>query len=442
MRHDTNELVALEQVFGIRATPIESYVERQDVDGRFSRALDLDGHIVIYGSSKQGKTALRQKHISEDGCTTINCSPKSTTEGIYRTLLNECGIKLQTTESTTEQATGNVAGKVGFKALIPFLGGGDAEATASSSTSQQTQLTWEFIGYDLADAQTIARLLKRSSINKFVVLENFHYLSKDTQGDLAFDLKTFHELGIRFIILGVWQEANLLLLYNPDLQDRVIEVPVEPWADTDFDRVITKGCERLNCTFSESICRDIKDSAFGNIGLLQEFCRLICESSGIIHRQQQTRDVSDPAIARDAIASKLADQKNHLLRTLQSLAAQSRKRTDEGADEPLVLPFYLVHALLTMPINVLKDGISKRELQEHIQKFHHRKDGESPRSSDMTNLLNRLPTYQNDTSPFLYYNPEDRRLRIVDQRHFFALSRLDRAELLEEIPFPLRLDDE
>jgi len=45
----------LEEVFGVSNDIIESYIEREDVDGAFQNALNLKKQIVVYGSSKQGK---------------------------------------------------------------------------------------------------------------------------------------------------------------------------------------------------------------------------------------------------------------------------------------------------------------------------------------------------------------------------------------------------
>jgi hypothetical protein len=48
-------------------------------------------------------------------------------------------------------------------------------------------------------------------------------------------LTPFQELGVRFVILGVWREKNRLSQFNGDLLDRVHEVPVEPWLESDFE---------------------------------------------------------------------------------------------------------------------------------------------------------------------------------------------------------------
>jgi DNA helicase TIP49 (TBP-interacting protein) len=84
------------------------------------------------------------------------------------------------------------------------------------------------------------------------MLENFHYLPESVQKRFAFDLRAFQELGVRFI-LGVWRERNRLLQFNGDLLDRVQEIPVEPWEDEDFVRIVRKGEELLNIKLSEGL---------------------------------------------------------------------------------------------------------------------------------------------------------------------------------------------
>ncbi len=39
-----------------------SYVKRDEVDNKFTEALNFDKQIIVYGSSKQGKTALVSKY--------------------------------------------------------------------------------------------------------------------------------------------------------------------------------------------------------------------------------------------------------------------------------------------------------------------------------------------------------------------------------------------
>lgn len=364
-----------------------------------------------------------------------------TTEAIYQSVLRQIGVKIQTAETRSSNAAGKISTKVGFKALIPFLATGDADVAAEGQAGTGSEFTWEFVGYDLGEAQSIGELLQRAGFNKFIVLENFHYLADQTQLQLAYDLKTFHELGIRFIILGIWQEANLLLFYNADLQDRVTETPVEPWELADFDRLIAKGSKELNIEIATEISNSLKEKAYRNVGLLQEFLRVLCELSGVTETQQKHISIDSEESAECAIKQKLDDQRGQLFKILQTLAGKSRTRRD--TNDPLILPYYLVQAILKLPIDQWKNGISKQQLQHFIQSVHYRQDETSPREGDITNLMNQLKNYQKDmSSPFLHYNSEERLLRIVDMRHFFVLANSDRDAMFDEITNPLQIEED
>lgn len=60
-------------VFGVgREMPL-NYVERAEVDGRFLESPTRDKHVVIYGSSKQGKTTLRKHCLKDTDYVVVSC---------------------------------------------------------------------------------------------------------------------------------------------------------------------------------------------------------------------------------------------------------------------------------------------------------------------------------------------------------------------------------
>lgn len=50
----------VDEVFGVSRDLPMNYVTRSDVDDKLIENLSRSAHIVIYGSSKQGKTSLRK----------------------------------------------------------------------------------------------------------------------------------------------------------------------------------------------------------------------------------------------------------------------------------------------------------------------------------------------------------------------------------------------
>ena len=54
------------EVYGVSNQMIATYIERKEVDYLFLEGLQRRKHIIIYGASKQGKTSLTNKHLSEN----------------------------------------------------------------------------------------------------------------------------------------------------------------------------------------------------------------------------------------------------------------------------------------------------------------------------------------------------------------------------------------
>ena len=112
------------------------------------------------------------------------------------------------------------------------------------------------------------------SYERFVVLEDFHYLPGETQKDLAFSLKAFHEKSrVTFVVVGVWREENRLLTFNGDLTDRVFAVDVDAWNNMSLQEVIQTGGQLLNVQFSEHFVKCLLDGCFNSVHIVQEVCR-------------------------------------------------------------------------------------------------------------------------------------------------------------------------
>lgn len=428
----------LNNVFGVSRDPIASYIERDSVDSTLSDALATTKQIVIYGSSKQGKTALLQRHLDEQYRCTYHCGPTSSAEDIYRAFLRQLGVEIVTEKASTTSKEGSASLKSTFSAYIPFLAKGDVEAGVEGKIGKETQTTSKPIEFNLNAAQDVGELLLAvGGGDKFFVLENFHYLAVEVQGQLAFDLRTFEEMGIRFIILGVWRENNRLIQFNGDLQDRIAEVPVEPWETEDFARVSETGEKALNISISAKLKGRIFNEAHGSVAVVQELLKKFCELSDVKEVQREVLYLDNLDTLERAISVKVADYASRHVRSLESIAAGSRSRRPSEDAVALYLQYYLVQVLLSRSYSELKDGIERKTLQELIREIHTHPD--NVRTSDVTGTLKRLPvlqTNQNIVPPLFDYDQGTRRLKVVDSTLYFFIDNCDAEEVMAEIPHP------
>lgn len=425
-----------EDVFGVKSTLVKSYIERDVVDARFRAALASNNEVVVYGSSKQGKTSLILKHLSEEEYVKVECSPQTQPVDIYKSILRQLNIRY--IESETFEEGGEHGGKIsaGFKVKIPFLGGTDVSAELNDKKSQSTERVEQYVEYNLSLAQDLSELLKANKCDKFVILENFHYLSIEVQESLAYDLRIFQDHHIVFIVLGIWREANRLAQYNGDLLDRITEVPVEPWEKNDFGRLIDLGESLLNVSFS-SVRDMLIEESFDSVGVVQEICKLCCLNAGVVETASSRVEITEQHL-KDALAQKAKDYGARHIRNFESFV-DIRVRTSTQSGKPsLAYPYYFIRLLLTHSFDDIQKGLSRAVLLEEIRKIHHRPD--DVRSSDLGAFLHNVTQHQIGKKiqpPFVDYDRGGKIMKIIDSSLYFFLKNCDREEILGDIPNPI-----
>jgi len=428
----------LEEVFGVSSGPVLSYIRRDAVDGRFVEALKADKQIVVYGSSKQGKTALVQEYLPYEKQIVVRLTPKTQISDIYASVLRQLGIQLKTGAVEVSGRETSASLKASFKALIPIFGGGEASAEGGAKAQARTDQNYKEVPFNLELPQDISELIRETRQHKTIILENFHYLDDERQKQLSFDLRTFQELGIQFVILGVWREKNRLPQFNGDLVDRVIEIPVEPWLEADFKRVAEKGQAELNLEITAELVALSVESSFSSIGVFQELLKEICLAADIRDRHPVVRTIDDRRLFELATKRKAGEYASRHQRALEAIAAGNLSSTAKEGLQPLFLPYYLVKVILDGGYDGLANGMRRAVIQESIQKIHHRPN--DVRASDMSNLLYNLAALQAGKSispPIIDYDKSTKLLQVVDSTFYFFLKNTDLKAISEEIPNPL-----
>ena len=169
-------------VFGISRDLPLNYVSRKSADDALIENLTRDKHLVIFGSSKQGKTSLRKHCLNEADYIVVHCSNKWQLEELHSAILKAAGYTL--TQSTTKTETGKSKISASFKASVLGVGfetGGEKGKEAAESTTTKP------LELDASDVNDIISALE--GFNRYIVLEDFHYLPVETQRDFAVELQ-------------------------------------------------------------------------------------------------------------------------------------------------------------------------------------------------------------------------------------------------------------
>jgi hypothetical protein len=381
----SSERININNVFGMERGDTGHYIQRTKVDDTFLAHLMGNRHVCVYGSSKQGKTALRKKHIAQADELVISCSPDWTANDIFAAILRASG------------------------------------AVISQSSNISTDITFSYKEknlperqVNLADMGDFLEVLGTLFTGQYIVVEEFHYLPEAVQGNFAFKLKAIHELSdYIFIIVGVWLEKNRLAYLNRDLNGRVAPINADEWTDDDLLRVIDEGAEKLNIAFPIGFAEALIKQACGSVYLVREACYRACDLSGIFawsaERRVIEKTLSVRSILRD-IAKDGADYPGQLINLLGSDSVPMNEQESEQG-----LKDWVLQSLVSATATELQRGVSLRQLGKRIFQNHPRRY--NPTEAQIERVVKAVQTSQllRAGQSLFDYDRQDKVVRCVDK---------------------------
>lgn len=418
---------AIDDVFGVSRDVPLNYVEREAVDGKLLDSLTRSHHIVIYGSSKQGKTCLRKHSLNADDYITVACQNKWGLSELHGAILKTVGYEVKQSESKTVSGTNKVALKFGLNFLL-----GKAEAGTELQEGEDATETRSELEIDPSDANDVIRALNEIKFDKYVAIEDFHYLPDETQRDFSFALKTFHEQSsFCFIITGVWREQNRLIAFNGDLTQRVFSVDVDTWTEKDLISVITEGETLLNVQFSDDFKSAAIAGANESVHIVQECCRRMCRRAQVFETQTNHNVIGNGDAAREIIKEIVDEQTGRYNGFILNFA-------DGFQQTELEMPKWIIYAILKSSIVDLEKGLRLRPLSALIKVDHPR--GQELNNGNITQTLNSVGSLQRNKGirPIIIdYDGTNRNLHVVDKGFLLWLENQNIDELIEDLEIPI-----
>lgn len=410
-----------DDVFGIsRHLPL-NYVSREGVDESFIDNLTRDRHLVIHGSSKQGKTNLRKQCLKEDDYITITCSNRWSLPDLHTSILKAAGYTL------TETLSNDRAGHKVFTASINVAGTGISFTGDNTNTEGSTKRPLEL---DPSDVNDVISALIAVDFNRYIVLEDFHYLSTETQKDFSVALKAFHEnSNICFIVVGVWLDQNRLTVYNGDLSGRVVAIDADRWTEDELREVIQEGEKLLNLQFHPSFIDDIVDGCQGSVSIVQEACNRACKEANVF-KTLPTLQVVEPGVQASALVKSVVDDHGGRYASFLVRFAEGFTRTD------LEMYKWILYPVLTETFDRLRAGLRLPDISEILNKTH----PQAPlNTGNITQALQSTANLQvaKELKPIILdYDQTSRRLSVVDRGFLIWLMHQNRDDLLESVGLP------
>lgn len=174
------------EVFTPTDVPTVTYVDReeQNLEQQLRLAIKTPGLMAsLSGPSKSGKTVLVKKVISQDNLIAVSGAAIRSAEMLWERVLNWMEAPSETTTTSGHTMGVQAAGKVSGKTSL-LIASGEAEGAIKGSYEHERskEKRVAHVGID--------QVINEIANSDFVVfIDDFHYMAKDTQKDVAKQMK-------------------------------------------------------------------------------------------------------------------------------------------------------------------------------------------------------------------------------------------------------------
>lgn len=406
---------SIHDVFSTNTIPL-NYIER-NIDSVFIENITHGNHIVVFGSSKQGKTSLRKYHLKEHEYISLNCINTWSLEDVFKAILKAVGF-VQDIEVKT-QKTRKASGGLNFWKI-----------KADVAAERQVARTGKVLEINTQDPNDIVSVLKESGFDKKIIsIDDFHYLSEEVQKSFSTALKVFHDNSqIKFLITAVWSGDRLSIL-NGDLQGRITAINADIWSTSDLKELISVSEALLNIKFNESAINDLIQKSDGFVHMVQAIAHDICSKEGIFKTSPNLKNIGETISIQNQCLLYVNSSSSRYRRLFEELCTYT---SDTEYDLYRWLIFILVSKIEE---KYLKSGLYYKALYRLLEESH-------PDSSTFTGttkrkfrgLLEKIVEAQTkiNISPIVFdYDDNVQKLEIVDKSFLLWLKHQEEENLLD-----------
>lgn len=241
-----------EDVFKPGAYPEYTYVSRNyentgiSYELRLKQALRIAGCLTsIIGPSKMGKTILCENVVGFDNIVEISGADFNGNIDFWEI----------------------VAAKVG----LPYIGEVTTERAIHEGNNKESDSYNE--KYILSKDKIIQHYRENE---KVLVIDDFHYASKEMQVKMAQQLKDAIRRELKVVVVSLPHRADDAIRQNADLSGRLSLINIETWKEKDLKEIALKGFQQLNIEIADDVAEQLAVECLTSPQLMQYICLSIC----------------------------------------------------------------------------------------------------------------------------------------------------------------------
>jgi hypothetical protein len=249
----------------------------------------------VSGPSKAGKTVLVQRVVGEDNLITVSGASVRSPDQLWERVLDWWGEPHSTTASTADAATETRGHEKGLNLGIPGTGAGGKHSVSNAHVGTETTAA-------TVNRRGLPQVVQEIAHTPYtILLDDFHYIPPQIQGDVAQQIKDAASRGVRICVASVPVKADNLVRALPELRGRVLTVDLDYWSVKDLMEIPKLGCPLLGLEVDSESLRMFAREAAGSPQLMQSICLWMCNHLGVRETAEPGRAAQLDELARKEI---------------------------------------------------------------------------------------------------------------------------------------------
>jgi hypothetical protein len=257
-------------VFTPGSFPEYTYVERTErgLEQNLRDSLETAGQVVsISGPSKSGKTVLVERVVGKDMLITVTGASIREPDDLWNQILDWMDFPTSTSSSRTVGGSLGVDVTAKGGLAIPLIAKGEVGATGHTGLNAGSTIG------STKERRGLQQVIREIANSSFVVLiDDFHYMPRELQTEVAKLLKESVRLGIKIVTATVTHRGDDVLRANPELRGRVRSIDLAYWTPTELRAIATTGFTALNADFENFTADAFAKESAGSPQLMQLLC--------------------------------------------------------------------------------------------------------------------------------------------------------------------------
>jgi len=263
-----------QEVFVPGSYPQHTYVTRkaEGFEQALHDSLSTPGQVIsLSGPSKSGKTVLVERVVGRDLLIPISGASLQGPDDVWERVLD--WMDVPDSVSGSRKMGGTMGGEAGAKGglNLPLI------ATGEVNGSIKAEITGETGSESVRGRRGLTQVVHEIGNSEFVVLlDDFHYMNRAVQGEVAKTLKEAVRLGVKIVTAAVSHRGDDVVRANPELRGRVRAIDLLYWSPEELRAIAEKGFSQLNAEFDEASYSKFTEESAGSPQLMQLLCLQAC----------------------------------------------------------------------------------------------------------------------------------------------------------------------